>query len=174
MVSVDCDIKPTINIIQCKSCSDRCNGGDPWCDWNKQLITQKKIWGLVGKSSSSFQDMTSSVNVVGPLSGMYSNKPLEKYGYVNWNQSSDRNVAGIQQRYVPRNKTRQRPGSSGGSGVGVDVKHNSYARFLARKKGKILTTMPNLSSGPMTPNLEKPIKGNKNYLLGLDNCYYCG
>lgn len=172
--SEDCEVKPTIIISQCKRCSEICNGENPICEWNKNFTTQKKIWGLVGQSSSSVQDTKSSVEVVGPITGIYSNKPLDTFAYVNWNQSSDRNVAGIGQYYVPRNKTRIRPGSFGGgkNSIGVDVKHNSYARFLARKKGKILTTTPNLSLGPLTPNLEKPIQGNKNYLIGY-NCYYC-
>lgn len=157
-------------VIQCKTCFNVCND-NPLCDWNKNKTTQKKIWGLVRQSSSSYQGTISSVTVNGPLHG---NKPLAIFAGVNWNQSSDRNVASVEQRHVPRNKTRLRPGSfAGGNSKGVDIKHNSYARVLARKKGKQLTTKPNLSQGPDTPNLNKPIQGNKNYLLGLDNCYYC-
>jgi hypothetical protein len=163
------------SVVQCVSCSNVCDGNNPWCEWNKSITTQKKIWGLVRQNASTYQDTKSAVNVIGPLSGVYSNKPLNKFGGVNWNQSSDRNVAGIEQRYVPRNRTRNRPGSSGGGkhSVGVDIKHNSYARFLARKKAKNLTTLPNLSLGPDTINLDNPVQGNKNYLLGLNNCYYC-
>lgn len=165
------DIGPSI--IQCNTCSNVCNG-NPLCDWNKNKTTQKKIWGLVRQSSSSYQGTTSSVTVIGPLNGINSNKPLMKYSGVNWNQSSDRNVASVEQRHVSRNRTRLRPGSfASGNSAGVDIKHNSYARFLARKKGKHLTTIPNLSQGPYTLNLDKPNQGNKNYLLGLDNCYYC-
>lgn len=160
-------------VIQCKTCSNVCNG-NPLCDWNKKKTTQKKIWGLVRQSSSSYQGTISAVTVNGPLHGGKSNKPLARFAGVNWNQSSDRNVASVEQRHVPRNKTRLRPGSfATGESKGVDIKHNSYARVLARKKGKQLTTNPNLSQGPDTPNLNKPIQGNKNYLLGLDNCYYC-
>lgn len=168
----DCVVDiPTV--IQCKTCSNVCNS-NPLCDWNKKKTTQKKIWGLVRQSSSSYQGTISSVTVIGPLGGINSNKPLMQYSGVNWNQSSDRNVPSVEHRHVPRNKTRLRPGSlAGGTGVGVDIKHNSYARFLARKKGKNLTTKPNLSQGPDTLNLNNPIQGNKNYLLGLDNCYYC-
>ena len=31
-----------------------------------------------------------------------------------------------------------RPGSLSAKGIGVDLKHNSYARYLARKKGKTI------------------------------------
>lgn len=160
-------------VVQCRTCSNVCNG-NPLCEWNKNKTTQKKIWGLVRESSSSYLGTISSVTVVGPLRDMNSNKPLAVFSGVNWNQSSDRNVPSVEQRHIPRNRTRLRPGSfAGGNSKGVDIKHNSYARFLARKKGKHLTTRPNLSQGPDTLNLEKPIQGNKQYLLGLDNCYYC-
>ena len=168
-----CLVAESSYVIPCRTCYAICNSDPATCDWVNQLTTQKQLWGLVRQSSSTFLETKSAVNVIGPLNGTYSNKPLNIHKGVNWNQSSDRNVAGIEQRNVSRKNTRQRPGGSGGRGVGVDVKHNSYARFLARKKGKLLTTMPNLSYGAKTPDLDTPIKGNKQYLLGLNNCYYC-
>lgn len=61
----------------------------------------------------------------------------------NWNQSSDRNNAHIQTNIVPSRSsstkhtiTRARPGAGSPGGSGVDVKHGSYDRYLARKKGK--------------------------------------
>ena len=65
-----------------------------------------------------------------------SNRPKEEYSFVNWNQYSDRAVPGQQRGYVPRNRTRHRPGGAGPVGRGVDVKHGSYQRYLNRKKGK--------------------------------------
>lgn len=62
---------------------------------------------------------------------------------VNWNQMSDRNVASIQKVIVPSHGdstrctlTRARPGACSAGGAGVDVKHGSYDRYLARLKGK--------------------------------------
>ena len=62
---------------------------------------------------------------------------------VNWNQMSDRNVASNQKVIVPshgdstrRTLTRARPGACSAGGAGVDVKHGSYDRYLARLKGK--------------------------------------
>jgi len=62
---------------------------------------------------------------------------------INWNQMSDRNVAHIQRTIVPsrgdstrRTLTRARPGACSPGGAGVDVKHGSYDRYLARLKGK--------------------------------------
>lgn len=56
---------------------------------------------------------------------------------LNWNQSSDRRFPGQQTRYVSRRETRCRPGGMGPSGTlakGVDIKHNSYARYLGQLK----------------------------------------
>ena len=68
---------------------------------------------------------------------------------VNWNQSSDRNVAGIQKSVVPsrgdstrHTLTRARPGACSAGGKGVDIKHGSYDRYLARLKGKSCNPVP--------------------------------
>ena len=108
--------------------------------------------------------------------GDNSNAPLQQYSLVNWNQSSDRNRPSISTRYVStrgsstkRSKTRLRPGSLAPGGKGVDVKHNSYARYLAGKKAANLKTEQESSS-----IFEKePLKGNKikKYgLLGFNSC----
>lgn len=62
---------------------------------------------------------------------------------INWNQFSDRNIAHIQKVIVPsrgsstrRTLTRARPGACSAGGAGIDVKHGSYDRYLARLKGK--------------------------------------
>ena len=71
--------------------------------------------------------------------------PEETYG-VNWNQMSDRKEAHEQKANASgsnpggnstrRTITRLRPGALSPGGVGVDIKHNSYARYLARLQGK--------------------------------------
>lgn len=60
-----------------------------------------------------------------------------------WNQSSDRLEAAIPKAIVPTRGnstrssiTRLRPGSLRPGGQGVDIKHNSYDRYLARLKGR--------------------------------------
>jgi hypothetical protein len=65
---------------------------------------------------------------------------------LNWNQSSDRPVAHISPRVVPSrgssvksSVTRCRPGACAPGGAGVDVKHGSYDRRLAKLKGKTCT-----------------------------------
>jgi hypothetical protein len=55
---------------------------------------------------------------------------------VNWNQMSDRNVAHKQAATVSmKSSVSIRPGNMSPGGVGCDIKHNSYSRYLARLKG---------------------------------------
>ena len=61
--------------------------------------------------------------------------------------------------------TSNKPGSSSAPGIGIDVKHNSYARYLARLKSKSLGTQVN--SAP------KAIMGNKTKNYGLINSPNC-
>jgi len=78
----------------------------------------------------------------------------------NWNQRSDRVVASVQKTNSPSHGnslhttlTSNRPGASTPGGKGVDVKHDSYARYLNRKKaGVVKTQTQNLSSVPLYGN----------------------
>jgi hypothetical protein len=60
---------------------------------------------------------------------------------INWNQMSDRVLPAQQVKIVPTRGnslhstlTSGNPGASSPGGAGVDVKHDSYARYLNRKK----------------------------------------
>ena len=85
---------------------------------------------------------------------------------VCWNQMSDRPYPSSQIATVPtgygnskNNKhnsvTSSRPGCQTPGGVGCDIKHNSYDRYLNRLKGK-----GPLRRGPIPPNFGRPIKFN--------------
>jgi hypothetical protein len=74
-------------------------------------------------------------------------QPSSSYNGVNWNQMSDRalpanslvsNITVVPSRgnSTRSSLTRDRPGSQAPGGKGVDMKHGSYARYLARLKGK--------------------------------------
>lgn len=160
----ECLAQDMPDVIQCRSCTNACTGSTE-CDWNNQLSVQKKIWKLVGASSSQYQDNLATMNVFGSLGPCVA----------PWTQGSDRKSPGQPTSYVPRARTRGRPGGLGTSGEfakGVDVKHNSYYRYLARKKGLHVATMPNLSNVTNIENLPLPQKGNKRYALGfVGNCY---
>jgi len=89
----------------------------------------------------------------------------------NWNTMSDRVLAANQTVVHPshgsstRNTlTSGRPGAASPGGRGVDVKHDSYARFLNRKKAKNLKTQTTTTNAVM---------GNKTKAIGLvanNNC----
>lgn len=83
-----------------------------------------------------------------------------------WNQSSDSYNKSISSVIVPSHGnstkssiTRLRPGSMKPGGNGVDVKHNSYARYLARLKGRKVLKQDNLSN-PTILNTTPKIKFN--------------
>ena len=93
------------------------------------LNSQQKIFKLVRLSSSQYQDKLISNQVLGSIK--CSNEK-------QWNQTSDRIKAGQPTAYVPRKRMGIRPGGLGTGGsksAGVDIKHNSYARFIAKKRG---------------------------------------
>ena len=146
------------NPIQCKSCSES------GCIGCFDIIRQKIMWNQVRVPSSQLTSVTQAEHVVGGPS----NAPTIANANVNWNQSSDRANASLQKLYRPTNGnstktsiTRERPGSQSPGGKGVDVKHNSYDRYLARKKAPILRTETSVSV---------PVKGNKTKTYGLITC----
>jgi len=108
---------------------------------------------------------------LGPLNS-YSkpiSKPQDGFYGVCWNQMSDRPVPSIQRVVVPTGMatslnnrrysvTSSKPGSQTPGGKGVDIKHNSYDRYLNRIKGK-----GPLKRGIVPPGFGAPIKFNPAY-----------
>ena len=150
----DCGDNTYIN-TQCRSCS----GG-----LNDAISTQKKIWNQVRVPASLFSMNLSALNMA---SERLTN--ATKAVPTNWNQSSDSWVAAQQTAYHPTHGnslkstlTSLRPGAGAPAGKGVDVKHNSYARYLGRKKAI------NIRTHIITP-VPTPIQGNKTQAYGLIN-----
>ena len=104
----------------------------------------------IDTSSSIFENYIQKhiQNVVGVKSSLYTNNLASLYvneisgNYKPWNNASDR----IVQHGVGRNK-------------GIDIKHNSYDRYLARKKSQYIRTE--------NDNNLKPKYGNKTFKLGI-------
>lgn len=151
-------------VVQCTSCGNCDEGGCQSCVFNNvQWIAanQKKIQNQVRNYASLFPDSYAALNVAGPFVGSKNNKPLSMYFNVNWNQSSDRNRPSVGQVNVPSHGnstrytiTRNRPGamSAGGPNAkGVDIKHNSYARYMARKKAQNIRESPKI----IVPNAQE-------------------
>ena len=143
----------------CQRCSDGVT----------QMQTQKVIRNMVRMPASLNTLNVATCNVYNTTNSART---------VNWNQMSDRNVAHIQQHIVPSRGdstrstlTRARPGACSAGGAGVDVKHGSYDRYLARLKGKscnpvkkstdvqLLTSVFNFSVGNFCWALRYPPDG---------------
>jgi hypothetical protein len=88
---------------------------------------------------------------------------------VNWNQMSDRASPSHQKTKVASGSTyhtsstrhtitRNRPGAMSPGGIGVDIKHNSYDRYLNKLKGKAP-----LRRGIIPPGYGEPIPFNRAY-----------
>ena len=116
---------------------------------NNYMIEQQRIWGTVRVPSSLYQGEKSSLNVVGTRGlSKNDNLPSSKYNFVNWDQSSDRAKPSFQENQFPSHgnstkttKTSLKPGVGPG-GEGVDIKHNSYARYLGKLKGSNYSIYP--------------------------------
>ena len=126
----------------------------------------KIIQNTVRVDASLYTSNVSSLSayskaIVDPQKGLYG---------VCWNQMSDRPVPSIQKATVPTGAnvstinrrhtsvTSSRPGCQTPGGVGCDIKHNSYDRYLNRLKGK-----SSLRCGVIPPEFGSPIKFNTAY-----------
>jgi hypothetical protein len=133
---------------------------------------QKIIQNTVRVASSNY-----TMNL-GALSVYQS--PNLLYG-VNWKQMSDRRIPHEQNVIVPSTKstkhsyTANRPCSQSPGGKGVDIKHNSYNRYLARLKGKSVLRRgiipPILPVIPFNPAL--PVYGGKTFKTNIVSGYNC-
>ena len=134
------------------------------------IYNTKRIENTVRVPSSEYTMNKSALNVYTP--------PKSQFAYVNWNQMSDRAVPGVTKSIVPSHGnstrtslTRMRPGSTSAPGKGVDMKHGSYDRYLARLKGKsVLRTSPNPNNAQVVNNA-KSIKWGIAYSEScINNC----
>ena len=135
----DCGLpRPNNNEGRCVGCvSCGVSGECPILDSSGILITtNKRIYNASRVAASLYNGSLAAANVFAGSS----NKSLYPSGREY--QMSDRARGAIGTRVVPSHGnslsgslTRARPGASAPGGVGVDVKHDSYARYLARKKG---------------------------------------
>jgi hypothetical protein len=82
---------------------------------------------------------------LGPLNAY--RRPTTSRQGVCWNQMSDRPVPSVQKHIIPTGSatsmnrrhtsvTSSKPGCQSPGGIGCDIKHNSYDRYLNRIKGK--------------------------------------
>ena len=115
-------------------------------------------------------------------------KPTAKTYNVCWNQMSDRPIPSHQKTYVPTkggiigsNSTKHtvtgpRPGAQSPGGIGCDIKHNSYDRYLNRIKGKAPLRrgiIPPTFGAPIPFNRAFPIYGGKITKTSIVNDCIC-
>jgi hypothetical protein len=171
-------------VIGCRACGKFASGANaPVYDNSDTAIpyvagipTQKQIQHTVRVDSSEYIMNKGALNVY--------THPVATYQNVNWNQMSDRAVPGVVNRNVPSHGsstrssiTRMRPGSMSAPSTavqgskGVDMKHGSYDRYLAKLKGKKpLRTETQLSTANVVPKY-----GNKTRMFGIaysDSCVW--
>jgi hypothetical protein len=184
-----CDCSYGLTRIQqsrCRTCSTDENGNARSSYGLRgalREITQKRIWQTVRVQESLYLSNLAALTVVGGSD----NYPIQGAGVtnLNWNQMSDRARPHTQIASVPSRGnstkttlTRNRPGASTPGGKGVDVKHGSYARYLARKKADNLKTRPRSGFDPTlesqlatNPRITKGYKiGTFGIVAGADKC----
>lgn len=147
-----CNAGTISNVARCVTCvtgtqSDTISAPQ-WVEANQRVIQNQ-----VRVPASQYLGSLAAMSVRGSLVGRFNNNPTLAYNFVNWNQSSDRAQPAASSRVVPshgnstkRSLTRCRPGASCPGGLGVDIKHNSYDRFLARRKAGALRQRVKTSS----------------------------
>ena len=172
-----CDCSYGLIRVQPPQCRLGCGGKGAGYGWNGALraITQKRIWHTVRVPESLYLADLAALTVVGGSD----NYPVPGPGVsnLNWNQSSDRARPHMQIVNVPSHGnstkttlTRHRPGAGTPGGKGVDVKHGSYARYLARKKAGNLVTRPAMPTPGFKQDLNAQVATNpritKGYKIG--------
>ena len=143
-----------LNTINNGSCwvprQARCRG-DCLPKQKKFDIRNKRINGTVRVSSSEYQmNKASGLSTQNVIFNTLQPKPVydrDDLNLLQWNQSSDRAFPSRFNKMMKVNVpshgnstktslTRHRPGAgAGGKQLGVDLKHNSYHRYLLKKKG---------------------------------------
>ena len=129
--------------VQCVSCCNNCKTD------TVKVAAQQRIQNTVRVPTGQYLDNLTSLTVRGYAD---ENKPGDQTNFVNQSQASDRANLSVQKQIV---NPRLRPGKLGPGGVGVDVKHNSFDRILARKKAQNIRTDSTAVSTPKYGNRVK-------------------
>ena len=144
-------------IYRCRSCDTNLTSNTPANQYQRLKIIQN----TVRVPSSLYTSNVGSLEA-------YKKPTTQTYG-VCWNQMSDRPIPSVQRVTVPTgynsslnrrhtSVTSSKPGSQTPGGIGCDIKHNSYDRYLNRLKGK-----GPLRRGVVPVTFGKPIPFNPAY-----------
>lgn len=144
-------------IVQCKGCIDNSSFDT--------FITQKKIQKQTGVASSTYnnnlvpyQVTKAQQNYINQLNGTGAHPASDR------NESSAKNMQIINRNTssLRGSRTSLKPGSLAPPINGVDVKHGSYDRHLAKLKAKSLKPQSSLTNS-------KPLYGNKQNNISIFN-----
>jgi len=180
---------PLSFLTRCKGCNKNRNSNNPATRYQIQQLIQN----TVRVPSSIYTMNLGALSVYQAPSKNYRVVSLGDVAYlvspgVNWNQMSDRAnphkqvvVSGNGTSYggnsLKRSLTRLRPGSLSPGGTGVDIKHNSYDRYLNRLKGKAplrRQQVPETFLLPEIPfNRAYPVYGGKLFKTAIINNCNC-
>lgn len=157
-----------LEINSCRGCNQNLSSNNPASQYQRQKLIQNTVrvysslytMNLAGLSS--YQKPLNKSQVVEQNGSVYVVPPK-----VYWNQMSDRAKPAHQTTKVASGATyhtsstrhtitRNRPGAMSPGGIGVDIKHNSYDRYLNKLKGKAP-----LRRGIIPPNYGAPIPFNR-------------
>ena len=164
----------------CRGCYKNMSSDDPAMINQRQKIIQKTV-----RINSSLYTMNiAGLNVYQHPSKNYQIVEQAGSNYIiphglNWNQMSDRTrpskqvvKSGSGSTYGSNSsrgtKVRNRPGAMSPGGSGVDIKHNSYERYLNRIKGKGL-----LKKGQVQVNDGQRMTGGKDVRFSIVNNCEC-
>ena len=139
---------------------------DRWTGMNSNLTSMdapsqyqrlKLIQNTVRVDASSYSMNRGALNV-------YETQP-DNIAIVGWNQMSDRTQPHVQSAHMSmKSSVSIRPGNMSPGGIGCDIKHNSYDRYLARLKAAGPLRKDNLSltyGQSITFDPANPIYGGK-------------
>ena len=176
-------------VYRCNGCNNNLASNDPASQYQRQKIIQN----TVRVPSSLFTMNLGALNVYEKPNLDYSVVDISGSAYVvspgvNWNQMSDRKQPHIQvvktgagtgyhSSSTRRTITANRPGAMSPGGSGVDIKHNSYDRYLNRIKAQKPIRRGPVPPGFGTPyipfNRADPIYGGKVMKMSIVNNCNC-
>lgn len=186
-MSQDCDkpvagkkLKRRVSVAPVEDTKVPYDSADRWTGMNSNLASMdppsqyqrlKLIQNTVRVDASSYSMNRGALNV-------YETQP-NNANVVGWNQMSDRSQPHEQvARMSMKSSVSVRPGNMSPGGIGCDIKHNSYDRYLARLKGSGPLRKDNLPidyGAPITFDPANPIYGGKTVKtsIGSSSCA-CG
>ena len=172
----------------CRGCNKNLASNDPASQYQRQKLIQNTVrvksslytMNLAGLSS--YQNPLNVSQLVEQSGTPYIAPPR-----VYWNQMSDRARPANQTTKVASGSTyhtsstrhsitRDRPGAMSPGGIGVDIKHNSYDRYLNKIKGKAPLrrgVIPPTYGLPIPFNKANPIYGGKTVKTAIINGCDC-